>query len=270
MRQDRLGSSDDAADVIAATTATWLRLAAGQPKSLNWTGKQVAETTLQTTDAAGTETVRLYSWCRRRTCSAMQAGRLHHEKWRDGDQDRVWDSINTPWCWRPRRSGASVRTPPTELVKQAGGPGSGPGLLEFFRSAQVDQQQRPEQDQSSSPISEVRISTPAKAASGQLAALGSRAKSFLQEATKDSDVEVWRRAKDCLQKIDQGSGRSKQRPPPPRLVARRKPDKAVEVLLIYLSSAEDRRHGGRRSPQLPSALLAMKDGKLESGAGRRP
>ena len=144
-----------------------------------------------------------------------------------------------------------------ELVKQAGADTDGPGLLEFFRKRTIDGNDAERIKKLVADLGSEDFDT-RESASGQLAALGSRAKSFLQEATKDSDVEVWRRAKDCLQKIDQGSG-AQTVAAAARLVARRKPDKAVEVLLNYLPSAEDPLAAEEVRNTL--SVLAMKDGK---------
>ena len=99
-----------------------------------------------------------------------------------------------------------------------------------------------------------------EAASAKLAAIGPRAKHALNEAANDPDVEVAKRAKECLLKIDQGSG-SQALAAAARLVAKRKPDKAVEVLLNYLSSAEDE----MVAEEVRNSLghLAMKDGQAD-------
>jgi HEAT repeat protein len=146
-----------------------------------------------------------------------------------------------------------------ELLKQAGVQTDGPGLLEFFRKRTVDGNDADRIKKLIADLGNEDFDTRERA-SAQLAAIGARAKPFLQAATNDPDVEVWRRAKDCLQKIDQGSA-SQTVAAAARLVALRKPDKAVEVLLSYLPSAEDELIAGEVRNTL--ALLAMKDGKAD-------
>ncbi len=144
-----------------------------------------------------------------------------------------------------------------ELLKQAGTDTDGPGLLEFFRKRTVDGNDVTRIKKLVTELGSEDFDT-RESASAQLAALGSRSKPFLKEAAADPDVEVSRRAKDCLQKIDQGSG-GQTVSAAARLVAHRKPDKAVEVLLNYLPSAEDEMVAEQVRQSL--AILALKDGK---------
>ena len=146
-----------------------------------------------------------------------------------------------------------------ELLKQAGTDTDGPGLLEFFRKRTVDGGDADRIKKLVTDLGSEDFET-RESASAQLAALGGRAKALLREATGDPDVEVSRRAKDCLQKIDEGSG-GQTVSAAARLVAHRKPDKAVEVLLNYLPSAEDEMVAEQVRQSL--AALALKDGKPE-------
>lgn len=145
------------------------------------------------------------------------------------------------------------------LLKQAGAGTDGPGLLEFFRKRTVD-------GNDADRIKKLIVNLGAEefdtreSASAQLAALGARARPLLKHAINDPDVEVWRRAQDCLQKIDQGSG-AQTVAAAARLLALRKPDKAVEVLLNYLPSAEDPL--AAEAVRSALAALAMKDGKAD-------
>lgn len=144
-----------------------------------------------------------------------------------------------------------------ELVKQAGATTDGPGLLDFFRKRTVD---GGDADRIKKLIVDLGSEDfdVRESASARLAALGAHARPFLKTATNDPDVEVSRRAQECLQKIDQGSA-AQTVAAAARLVAHRKPDKAVEVLLTYLPSAEDQMAAEEVRNTL--AVLATKDGK---------
>ena len=105
-------------------------------------------------------------------------------------------------------------------------------------------------------------------ASQDLVALGAIAIPFLREATKNNDREIVRRARDCLQTIDEE--RSKARIAAViRLLGLRKPAGAAEALLNYLPSAD-----ADRAKELQAALYAVAQAKREPdavllrGAGR--
>ena len=67
---------------------------------------------------------------------------------------------------------------------------------------------------------------------------GEAAVERLREATQDADAEVARRAKTCLQKVEEDVGLGWRRAAV-RLLVRRRPAGAVEALLQYLPYAED-------------------------------
>jgi HEAT repeats/PQQ-like domain len=146
-----------------------------------------------------------------------------------------------------------------ELLKTAGVQTDGPSLLEFFRKRTIDGSDVDRIKQLIKQLGNEDFEA-REAASGKLAAIGVRAKPFLKDAANDPDVEVAKRAKECLQKVDQGSG-SQTVAAAARLLARRKPDRAVEVLLTYLPSADD----DKVAEEVRQALgvLALKDGKID-------
>jgi hypothetical protein len=146
-----------------------------------------------------------------------------------------------------------------ELLKKAGVGTDGAALLEFFRGRTVDGGDQERIEKLIKDLGSDDFET-REAASGRLAGIGARAKPLLKAAADDPDVEVSRRAKECLQKIDQGFG-SLTLSAAARLVARRKPDKAVEVLLAYLPSAEDEMVAEEVRATL--GALALKDGKAD-------
>jgi hypothetical protein len=146
-----------------------------------------------------------------------------------------------------------------ETLKKAGIDSDGPSLLEFFRKRTLDGDN---QEQIQKLIKDLGSEDfdARETASGKLAAIGARAKPFLKTAANDADVEVARRAKECLEKIDQGSS-SQALAAAVRVIGMRKPDKAAEVLLAYLPSAEDEMVAEEVRNTL--GLLAMKDGKAD-------
>jgi hypothetical protein len=73
-------------------------------------------------------------------------------------------------------------------------------------------------------------------ASSELVKLGNQAVPLLQQALKDTDIEVVRRAEECLRLIKGGAGQAVDTAAL-RLVALRKPAGAAEVLLGYLPFA---------------------------------
>lgn len=75
-------------------------------------------------------------------------------------------------------------------------------------------------------------------ASQALVNIGSRARAQLERATMDSDLEVSRRAQDCLKQIEQGVT-SVTLAAAVRVLVKKKPTGTMEVLLGYLPSAED-------------------------------
>src|SRR5262249_41595568 len=135
----------------------------------------------------------------------------------------------------------------------------GPSLLEFFRKRTVDGDDREHIQKLIKELGSEDFET-REVASGKLAALGARAKPLLKAAPADPDVEISRRPKECLEKIDQGSS-AQAVAAAARVVAQRKPDKAVEVLLAYLPSAEDPMVAQEVCNTL--GALALKDGKAD-------
>jgi hypothetical protein len=96
-------------------------------------------------------------------------------------------------------------------------------------------------------------------ASAKLSALGTAAEAMLKTAMeKSDDVEVIRRAEDCLKQIKRGAGAAVPAAAA-RLLARRKPPQAAEVLLGYLPNSEN----GTVTEEIRKALVALakNDGK---------
>ncbi len=125
----------------------------------------------------------------------------------------------------------------TELLRSAGVATDGPGLIEYFRKRVVNDHDREQVAKLIRDLSNEDFDVREKATAA-LTTIGAPARPQLQDALKDPDVEVWRRAGICLEQIDKTAS-------PPflsaaaRLLAHHKPEGAAEVLLAFLPSAED-------------------------------
>jgi hypothetical protein len=144
-------------------------------------------------------------------------------------------------------------------LRQAGIATDGPGLLAFFRNRTVD---GTDQERIRATIRRLGDDsfTAREQASRQLVALGPRARQALREAVKDPDVEIARRAQECLRQIEEGASAGVVAAAA-RLLAHRRPDGAAEALLNYLPSAEEE----EVAAEVRAALgdLAVRDGKAE-------
>src|SRR5262249_3632673 len=89
-------------------------------------------------------------------------------------------------------------------------------------------------------------------ASTALVAIGAAAEPLLREATKSTDVEVMRRAEECLRQIKKGTGAIVPMAAA-RIIAQRKPAGAVPVLLDFLPFADN----DAVSEQVRAALAAL-------------
>jgi hypothetical protein len=145
------------------------------------------------------------------------------------------------------------------LLKDAKIATDGPGLLEFFRQRT---HATPTDDVLKALVAQLGDDSFRKreSAARQLVAIGPRAKAVLQRAANDDDPEVAFRAKTCLREIEQG-GTSRTLEAAARLVADRKPDGAVAVLLDYLPAADDDSVAAEVRAAL--AALAVRDGKAD-------
>jgi HEAT repeat protein len=133
----------------------------------------------------------------------------------------------------------------------------GPALLEFLRKRVV-------QDVDPKTIPDLIKKLGAETfelrekASEELIRLGNLAEPALQQALKDPDIEIVRRAEDCLRLIKSGAG-SAPDSAALRLVAERKPAGAVEVLLRYLPYATNQLVAEEVKNSLTA--LAVRDGQ---------
>jgi HEAT repeat protein len=133
----------------------------------------------------------------------------------------------------------------------------GPALLDFFRKRTVTDAALVNIQglirQMGDDSFEVR-----QKASAELAAVGPVALPLLKQATKDSDVEIARRAEDCIHLIEQDYNATVV-PAAVRLLALRRPAGAVDTLLAYVPFADDETVADEVRTALAS--LAVRDGK---------
>lgn len=100
-----------------------------------------------------------------------------------------------------------------------------------------------------------------KASTG-LVSMGMSAVPFLREAKKSQDIEVARRAEECLRAIEERDSRVGIPVAAARLIALRKPAGATEVLLGFLPYAENETVAEEVQNSL--AALAMREGKPDA------
>jgi HEAT repeat protein len=100
-----------------------------------------------------------------------------------------------------------------------------------------------------------------EAASSELIGIGSPAVPYLDRALKSEDLEVARRAEDCLRQISTTSSGPGVLNAAVRLLAARRPGGTVEALLAYLPFVES--DGLADEIRAALAVLAVQDGKPE-------
>ncbi len=146
-----------------------------------------------------------------------------------------------------------------QALREAGIPTDGPGLLTFFRNRTIDAGDAGRLEKLVKQLGDDSF-TARELASKQLVAVGARARKVLTEALKDPDVEISRRAQECLRLIEQGASATVVASAV-HLLVQHKPAGTVEVLLNYLPSADDE----MLAQEVRAALcdLAVRDGKAE-------
>jgi len=157
---------------------------------------------------------------------------------------------------------AAAPAPPDDtderLLREAGVAGDGPALLQFFRDRVAGGADRDRIAVLIKQLGDESFDQREKA-SAQLVAIGAKAEAQLRDAVKNPpEAEVKQRAELCLREI--GKGNSALLPAAAaRVLARRKPDGAVVVLLAYLPSADG--DTAREAVGNALATLALRDGK---------
>jgi hypothetical protein len=135
----------------------------------------------------------------------------------------------------------------------------GPGLLEFFRKRTLKETDRERIAKLIRQLGDDEFEVRQKA-STDLLLIGPVAVPFLQQAAKDPDVEVARRAERCLKQIDMVAG-SAVILAAARVLAEHKPAGAAEALLNFLPDAGDDAVSEEIGRVL--AQVALREGKPE-------
>jgi hypothetical protein len=142
------------------------------------------------------------------------------------------------------------------VLKSAGVAVDPAGLLEYLRMSGSDAGRVEKAKELIRKLGDDSFAVREKAAA-DLVELGAVALPFLREAAKDKDLEIARRAQECLDKIGERKGDS-TRAAAIRLIAVRQPAGAAEVLLNSLPGADE-----ALAREIRSALyaVALRDGK---------
>ena len=147
-----------------------------------------------------------------------------------------------------------------KTLKDAKLDSDGPTLLEFFRKRTIDSNDLARIKKLIVDLGDESFEV-RQNASAQLTAIGAPAVPLLKQAIKDPDIEVVRRAEDCLKHIEAGSS-SAVVAAAARMLAVRKPAGTTEVLLAYMPSVEDDMVG--ESVRSTLTALAMRDDKPDA------
>jgi HEAT repeat protein len=146
-----------------------------------------------------------------------------------------------------------------DILKKSGITPDGPGLLEFFRKRSLNDADRQRLDQLVRQLGSRSYTTRMKARK-DLISIGPPALPFLEPAVSDPDLEIVRLAKECLSTIKKGPGPSLPAAAA-RLLARRRPPGAVDVLLRYVPYIEDEVLEEEIFTSL--GMLALNDGAVD-------
>src|SRR6266851_2512643 len=145
-----------------------------------------------------------------------------------------------------------------QVLKKAGIPSDTAGLLNFFRRRTLTESDRERIEGWIRELGDNEFATRQRA-SARLVTEGNRAAPLLRKAVTHSDLEVRRRAEECLKGIgDQDVGLNVVSAAA-RLIAARRPAGAAEVLLNFLPFAED--EGSSEDIQPALTAVAIHNGK---------
>jgi HEAT repeat protein len=145
-----------------------------------------------------------------------------------------------------------------QVLKKAGVPSDNDGLLNFFRRRTLTESDRERIEGLIRDLGNNEFAVRQRA-SARLVTEGNRAAPFLRKALTHSDLEIRRRAEECLKEIgDQDVGLNVVSAAA-RLIAARRPAGAAEVLLNFLPFAED--EGSSEDIQPALTAMAIRDGK---------
>ena len=153
-----------------------------------------------------------------------------------------------------RAADEDTRADDERVLKQAGVASDDAGLLGFFHTS------GPSEDDIRSLIKRLGDDSfeAREKASAALVALGPAAEPYLREALKSGDAEIVRRAEECLKRVGTGPSAAVVSAAA-RLLARRKPAGAAEVLLAYAPKAAG--EASEEDVRAALAAVAVRDGK---------
>jgi hypothetical protein len=134
------------------------------------------------------------------------------------------------------------------------------GLLGFFRRRTVAESDRAQMKLWITQLGDDSFDVRERA-SAALVARGAPAEPFLKQAAKSPDVEVSRRAEECLRQIKRTVGAAVPLAAA-RVLARRKPAGAAPVLLAYLPFADN--DNVAEAVRVALAAVAVRDGKPDA------
>src|SRR5262249_2992550 len=146
-----------------------------------------------------------------------------------------------------------------QTLKDAGLRTDGSSLMEFFKNRTLSTAQREKIQTLIDRLGDSSYEQREKA-SQALVALGTLPVPLLNQAVNNPDLEIARRAEDCLRLINRGSTLSVVAAAA-RVLADRKPSGAAEVLLAYLPCVEE--EGAADEVRLALGGVAVHDGKPE-------
>jgi hypothetical protein len=157
-------------------------------------------------------------------------------------------------------AGAAETHHDEQVLRDGKLPTDGPGLLEFFKQRTIDGSLDERIGKLIAQLGDEDFEK-REAATQALIAIGARARPALEKAQKSgTDIEVVRRAEDCLKRITEGAT-GMAVAAAARVLAARRPAGAAQALLNYAPSAEDETVAEALRDALTS--LAQPDGKTE-------
>lgn len=129
-------------------------------------------------------------------------------------------------------------TPDERAFQMAGISSDGPDLLEFFRKRTLDPARWDHFKKLIRQLGDSSFQAREKA-SEELVAVGTPVVPLLNQAVRDSDLEIVRRAEECIRRIEVKEPSANLTGAAARLIAQRRPEGAIEVLLAYIPFVDD-------------------------------
>jgi HEAT repeat protein len=155
-------------------------------------------------------------------------------------------------------AGIANRPEDDEQILRNAGVTDGPKLLEFFRKRTPDRAKQEEIGRLIQQLGNPSFKIRGKA-SAELVTIGVAAMPALRQAAHSADLEVVRRAEDCLRLIDQRENAPGLMAAAIHVLAQQKPASLVEVLVAFLPFADS--DAITEEVQSVLAIAALRDGK---------